>query len=189
MNVGAVGAIGSGAAPVYAALSPYLNGVRRTSNAAAAAQTQAASAAKSAAAAAAEAATAARTTAQTFITAAPPFLNPAIPAIAAAAAATTSVTTTDARPTLAADSTSFGAIDTGTVQTVNPNTVAPPQPSATDSVLHGDSGELVQAYGAVALIGGPVAFTALYGLPNAPAVPAVAPVSASPRLARIGDAA
>jgi hypothetical protein len=58
----------------------------------------------------------------------------------------------------------------------------------TDSVLYGDSGELVQAYGAVALIGGPVAFTASYGLPSAPAVPPVAPVSAAPRLARIEKA-
>jgi hypothetical protein len=56
-------------------------------------------------------------------------------------------------------------------------------------VLRGDAGELVQAYGAVALIGGPVAFAAAYGLPPAPAVPAVAPVIAAPRLARINDAA
>ncbi len=151
MNVGAVGAVGSGAAPVYAALSPYLNGVRRTSNAAAAAAAQAAASVKSAAAT--EAAIAARQTAQTTITAAPPFLNPAIPAIAAATSATASVTTTGADPTIAAANTSFGAIDT--VTSVNPNTVAPPAPSATDSVLHGDGGELVQAYGAVALLSGP----------------------------------
>jgi hypothetical protein len=187
MNVGAVGAVGSGAAPVYAALSPYLNGVRRTSNAAAAAEAQAVAAGKNAAAT--EAAIAARQTAETTITAAPPFLNPAIPVIAAATAATTSLATTDANPTLLAANTSFGAIDTSTVGLVNPNTVAPPQPSATDSVLHGDGGELVQAYGAVALIGGPVAFTGLYGMPPAPAVPPVAPVSAAPRLARIDDAA
>ncbi len=176
MNVGAIGPIGSGAAPVYAALSPYLNGVRRASNAAAAAEAQAAAAGKSAAAT--EAAIAARGNAATAITAAPPFLNPAIPAIAAATAATTSITTTDARPTALP-----------ATESVNPNTVAPPQPSATDSVLHGDGGELVQAYGAVALIGGPVAFSSVYGLPAAPAVPAVAPVIATPRVSRIDDAA
>ena len=176
MNVGAVGAIGSGTAPVYAALSPYLNGVRRASNAAAAAEAQAVAAGKNAAAA--EAAIAARQTAETAVTAAPPFLNPAIPAIAAATAATTSITTTDAAPA-----------PLPAVALVNPNTVAPPQPSATDSVLHGDAGELVQAYGAVALVGGPVAFSSVYGLPAAPAVPAVAPVVAAPRVARIGDAA
>jgi hypothetical protein len=176
MNVGAVDAVGSGTAPVYAALSPYLNGVRRASNAAAAAEAQAVAASRNAAAT--EAAIAARQTAETTITAAPPFLNPAIPAIAAATAATTSVTTTDANPTVLPSVTS-----------VNPNTIAPPQPSATDSVLRGDAGELVQAYGAVALIGGPVALTALYGLPTAPLVPTVTPVDAAPRLARIDDAA
>jgi hypothetical protein len=176
MNVGAIGAVGSGTAPVYAALSPYLNGVRRASNAAAAAEAQAAAASKNAAAT--EAAIAARQNAETAITAAPPFLNPAIPAIAAAAAATTSVTTTDADPA-----------PLPAVTLVNPNTIAPPAPSATDSVLHGDAGELVQAYGAVALLSGPVALSAAYGLPATPAVPAVAPIIASPRLARIDDAA
>ena len=45
MNVGAVSAVGSGTPSVYALLSPYLNGVVRTSNAAAAAQLQASAAA------------------------------------------------------------------------------------------------------------------------------------------------
>jgi hypothetical protein len=64
MNVGAVSAVGSGVAPVYAALSPYRSGVVRMSDAAAAAQPAATVASTSAA-----------------ITAAPPFANPAITAI------------------------------------------------------------------------------------------------------------
>jgi hypothetical protein len=154
---------------VYAALSPYLNGVRRTSNAAAAAQAQAAAAATSAAAAQAAATARAEAAAAVTAPAAAPFLNPAIPQIA--------------------DATTFGALDTSPVTTVNPNTVAPPAPSATDSVLHGDGAELVQSYGAVALLTGPLAAAQVYGLPAAPAVPAVAPVSAYPRTARIDNAA
>ena len=207
MNVGAVGAVGSGAAPVYAALSPYLNGVVRTSDAAAAAQVQAAAAATSAAATAA--AVAARTQAAATLAAAPPFLNPAIAQIAdqtalgqaviapvattpnaqAAPAITANNATAAAATTLAEATNSPNAIDTATVPLVNPNTVAPPPPSATDSVAYGDSGLLVQSYGAVALLSGPLAFASVYGLPPTPAVPPVAPVAASPRVAPVDIAA
>jgi hypothetical protein len=54
--------------------------------------------------------------------------------------------------------------------------------SPTDQVLHGDAGLLVQSYGAVALLTGPVAAAAAYGLPLAPAVPAVAPITAYPKV-------
>ncbi len=157
MSVNAVGPVTSGAAPVYAALSPFLNGVRRTSDAAAAAQLQAAADAKSAAATAA--AVAARAEAAATVTAAPPFLNPAITEIA--------------------DQTALGETLTAPVATT-PDA----QPPA-DSVLQGDSGLLVQSYGAVALLTGPVALASVYGVPAAPAVPAVAPVAAAPRIARI----
>lgn len=157
MNVGAVGAIGGGTAPVYAALSPFLNGVRRTSNAAAAAQLQANAAATSAAATAA--AVAARAQAAATVTAAPPFLNPAITEIATL----TSLGETLTPPAL-----------------VTPNAQAP---------LDGDAGTLVQSYGAVALLTGPIALTSIYGLPATPPVSAVASVTAAPRVARIETAA
>jgi hypothetical protein len=167
MNVGAVGAVGSGAAPVYAAFSPFLNGVRRTSNAAAAAQLQASAAATSAAATAF--AVAARAQAAATVTAAPPFLNPAITEIA--------------------NLTALGETLTPPVATT-PNALlgpplAPAPASPADSVLHGDGGTLVQSYGAVALAGGPLAPASIYGRPATPAVPAVAPVTALPRVARI----
>jgi hypothetical protein len=153
MNVGAVGPVGSGAPSVYAALSPYLNGVRRTSDAAAAAQVRASAAAASAARTAA--ALAARAQAAATVPAAPPFLNPAIPVIA--------------------------------VRTTIVNAVAPAPPSPTDSVLHGDAGMLVQAYGAVALLAAPLAIASAYGLPATPAIPAVTPVTAPARVARVAD--
>jgi hypothetical protein len=194
MNVGAVGAVGSGVGPVYAALSPFLNGVIRTSDAAAAAQLQATAAAKSAAATAA--AIQARSVATAAITAAPPFANPAITAIGERIALGQSLSPPSAvtpnallgapAAATAAVTDPFGAIDTDTVTVVNPNTVAPPPVSPTDSVLHGDSGLLIQSYGAVALAASPLAVAALYGLPPKPAIPAVAPVTAAARLARIG---
>jgi hypothetical protein len=130
MNVGAVGGLGSGTASVYAALSPFLNGVRRTANDANAAPIQA---------------TAAPTSAAATVATAPPFLNPAITQIA----------------TL----------------------------TALGETLHGDGGTLVQSYGAVALLAGPLALTSIVGLPTTPAVPAVAPVTAIPRVPRIETAA
>lgn len=157
MTVSPIGPVGSGLSPVYAALSPYLNGVVRTSDAAAAAAQQAAAAASSAVAAAA--ATAARAQATATVTAAPPFLNPAITAIAGQSV--------------------LGPAPAPSAQPAS----APPSP--TDSVAYGDSGLLVQSYGAVALLTGPLAAAAVYGLPRAPAIPPVAPVAAYPRTARI----
>lgn len=157
MTVSPIGPVGSGLSPVYAALSPYLNGVVRTSDAAAAAAQQAAAAASSAVAAAA--ATAARAQATATVTAAPPFLNPVITAIAGRSV--------------------LGPAPAPSAQPAS----APPSP--TDSVAYGDSGLLVQSYGAVALLTGPLAAAAVYGLPRAPAIPPVAPVAAYPRTARI----
>jgi hypothetical protein len=56
-------------------------------------------------------------------------------------------------------------------------------------VLHGDGGTLVQSYGAVALLSGPLAVASIYGLPAAPAITAVAAVPAQPRIARIESGA
>jgi len=82
MSVSAVGAIGTtSVTSVYAVLSPYLNGVVRTSDAAQAAQINAAANATSVAATAA--AVAARGDAAATATASPPFVNPAITAIGA----------------------------------------------------------------------------------------------------------
>jgi hypothetical protein len=82
MSVSGVGAIGSiSVGNVYATLSPYLNGVVRTSDAAQAAQVNAAANATSVAAAATALAT--RGDAAAAATAAPPFVNPAITAIGA----------------------------------------------------------------------------------------------------------
>jgi len=216
MTVGGVGAVSSGVAPVYAALSPYLNGVRRTSDAAAAAAVQASAVAASSAATAA--ALAARAQATATVTAAPPFLNPAIAAIAdetalgqalvapvavtpnaqpvptasVATAPTADPTTITGSATAAAATTAAeAAATTGTTTTAatpNDQTAVPPQ-SPTDSVAYGDSGLLVQSYGAVALLYGPLALTPAYGLPATPAVTAVAPVAAYPRVAKVDLAA
>jgi hypothetical protein len=89
------------------------------------------------------------------IAAAPPFLNPAIGHIAARAAQAPEFAVSAARPD-----------------------VVP-----TDAVLYGDSGFLIQAYAAVALLTGPVALTPAYGLPSAPAIPAVSPIMSYPPIA------
>lgn len=159
MTVSPIGPVGSGLSPVYAALSPYLNGVVRTSDAAAAATAAQQAAAAASSAVAAAAATAARAQATATVTAAPPFLNPVITAIAGRSV--------------------LGPAPAPSAQPAS----APPSP--TDSVAYGDSGLLVQSYGAVALLTGPLAAAAVYGLPRAPAIPPVAPVAAYPRTARI----
>lgn len=121
MNVGAVGAVGNGAAAVYAAQSPYLNGVQRTPDAA---QVVPAAVARTAPAVQTPAAVQTAPAEQTSPAPPPPFLNPAIVQIADQTAA-----------------------------------------------LSGDGGLLVQSYGAVALLTGPAAIAAVYGLPAKPAVP------------------
>jgi hypothetical protein len=105
-------------------------------------------------------------------------LNPAITAIATQTALGQAViapvaTTPNAQPALPAATTA---------------TTPPPQ-SPTDSVAYGDSGLLVQSYGAVALLAGPIAFTPAYGLPATPAVTAVAPVAAYPKVEKVDIAA
>jgi|GEM_PF-3145715 hypothetical protein len=195
MNVGAIGAIGSGTQSVYAILSPFLNGVVRTSNAAAAAQLQASAAATSAAAT--QAAIAARGTATAALTAAPPFANPAITAIADRTALGESLTplgavtpnallgpsslnTVTGTPTpLAAATTADLAASTTTAPT------APPQSSPTNQVLFGDSGELIQAFGAVALISGSQPLASVFAQPVAPLIPPTALVTAIPRVSKV----
>jgi hypothetical protein len=212
MNVGAVGAIGSGTASVYAILSPYLNGVVRTSNAAAAAELQASAAATSAAAT--QAAIAARGTAAAALTAAPPFDNPAITAIADRTALGESLTplgavtpnallgaptltTPAATPTpLAAATTADLAAATTTTTTTplltttqaqltTPTAPAPQQPSPTNSVLFGDSGELIQSYGAVALVTGSQPLVSVFAQPVTPLIPATARVPSIPRVSKV----
>jgi len=62
-----------------------------------------------------------------------------------------------------------------------PVAAAPTLPAPTDSVLYGDGGRLVQAYGAVALLATPLALGPIYLQPTAPAIPPVAPL---PRVER-----
>jgi hypothetical protein len=213
MNVGAVSAIGSGTPSVYALLSPYLNGVVRTSNAAAAAQLQASAAATSAAAT--QTAIAARAAASASTTAAPPFANPAITAIAERIAlgeslvpllavtpnallAPTSALAATATPLAAAttaDATLIPAQAAGnalaTTTTVATDTTplnAPPpvqQPSPTNQVLFGDGGTLIQSYGAVALATGVLTQTSAFAQPVTPAIPAATLVTPVPRVAKV----
>jgi hypothetical protein len=209
MNVGAVGAIGSGTAPVYALLSPYLNGVVRTSNAAAAAALQATVAAASAEAT--QAAIAARSTATAAITAAPPFANPAIAAIADRTALGQSLTppgavtpnallgtpslTAPVTPTplaaattadvTAATTTPTSLLATDTTSLNTPTAPAPPQPSPTNSVLFGDSGTLIQSYGAVALVAGSQALPSVFAQPVTPYITPAAPIPAIPRISKV----
>jgi hypothetical protein len=199
MTVSAVGGVTSGVGSVYAALSPYLNGVRRTSDAAAAAALQAAAAAKSAAtsAAATAAAIAARAQAAATVTAAPPFLNPAITAIADETALGQAViapvaTTPNAQlalPAATATTATTATVATTTTPAPAAQPTTPPPISPTDSVAYGDAGLLVQSYGAVALLAGPLALTPAYGLPATPAVSAVAPVAAYPRVTKVAATA
>jgi hypothetical protein len=63
-----------------------------------------------------------------------------------------------------------------TMAIVNPNSVAPPPPAPTDPVLYGDSGFLIQAYGAVALLYGPQNLEPVFGLPPPPPIPAIEPI-------------
>jgi hypothetical protein len=81
VSVSGIGAIGTSDTSVYAVLSPYLNGVIRTSDAAQAASLDATAQATSASATAA--AIAANGAATAAATASPPFANPAIAAIGA----------------------------------------------------------------------------------------------------------
>jgi hypothetical protein len=158
MNVGAVGAVGQGGA-VYA-LSPYLSGTVRTSDAAVAAERTAASAA--AATAATTAAAAARTGPADVIAAtAAPYLNPAIPDIAARAAITVPAA--------------------GTAIVATPAATALAQSNSPAGALQGDSGLLIQSYGAVALVAAPLALAPIFTQPAPLAIPPVAAIPATQR--------
>jgi hypothetical protein len=135
VTIGAVDAVASGGGSVHAALSPYLNGLQRTSDTVAVEQP------KPAAPRAADA---------------PPFLNPAIGEIAARAA----------------------------VARVLAVSAAPQPISPTNFVLYGDSGLLIQSYGAIALFAGPLAIAPVYHRSPAPAIAAVPPVTPYPRIDR-----
>lgn len=165
VSVGPIGAVNGGQRP-YAVSSAYLNGVVRTSDAAAAAQADATAQATSAAVA--QVAIAARAFAAAAATASPPFANPAITAIGerlALAQALNPATgvTPDA---LLSSAGLFGRASANEINVTHsiasfqnrtapvPPAVAPDQLSATDSVLTGDGGVLVQSYGAVALLAG-----------------------------------
>jgi len=144
-----VGAVASGGELAYAALTPHLNGVQRTSDEVAAEQLKTA-------AANADATVTGRAPASSIAAAAPPFLNPAIWDIAARAALA---------PVLAVSP---------AAQSVSP----------TDFVLYGDSGLLIQSYGAIALFAGPLAIGPVYhrSPAPAPAIAAVPPLAPFPRI-------
>ena len=188
MNVGAIGPVGGGGAAVYA-LSPFLNGVRRTSDVATAAVAQLDAAA--AATRATQAAVAARAQAAATTPAAPPFANPAIAQIAQNAALSTTVTPSvttapaNATPAATAPVVATPVAATAGVTASNATAAAAVPPSPTASVLYGDSGEMVQAYGAVALIEPPLAFAPIYVRPAVAAIPPVVPASRIPRFAPI----
>jgi hypothetical protein len=191
MNVGAVGAIGSGTQSVYAILSPFLNGVVRTSNAAAAAQLQASAAAASSAAT--QAAIAARGTAAATLTAAPPFANPAITAIADRTALGESLTPLGAvTPNALLGPSSLNTVTgtptplaAATTADVAASTTTAAQPSPTNQVLFGDSGELIQSFGAVALIAGSQPLTSVFAQPVTPLVAPAPPVTGIPRVSKV----
>jgi hypothetical protein len=192
MNVGAIGAIGSGTQSVYAILSPFLNGVVRTSNAAAAAQLQASAATTSAAAT--QAAIAARGAATAALTAAPPFANPAITAIADRTALGESLTPLGAVTpnALLGPSTLNTVTDTPTPLAAAASTdpklnapTVPAQPSPTNQVLFGDSGELIQAFGAVALISGSQPLASVFAQPVTPLVAPAPLVTAVQRVSKV----
>lgn len=142
-----VGTVASGGGLSYVAMTPYLNGVQRTSDELAAEQLKIA-------AANADATVTGRASASSIVAATPPFLNPAIWDIAARAALA---------PVLA----------------VSP---APHSVSPTDFVLYGDSGLLIQSYGAIALFAGPLAIAPVYHRSPAPAIAAVPPLAPFPRI-------
>ena len=161
MNVGAIRPLSGGGAAY--ALSPYLNGVTRTSDAAVAAQT-------GGVARVTPAPTPQPTVTLTLTPAATgatlqtaPFDNPAIAQIAARVA----VSFTAAGPAIA------------------PTTPSVAAENLAGASLQGDSGLLVQSYGAVALIEAPLALAPLYVQPTRSAIPPVAPVSPVARVAAV----
>jgi hypothetical protein len=218
MSVSAISAVGSSTslASVYAAQSPYLNGIVRTSAAAQAAEVSATSSATSAAAS--QQAIAAEGAATATAVAAPPFANPAIAEIGAQVALGQSLTppagVTPNALLGASDITSASTVSTSALATAiaanvtaldsttaisNALNVAPLTtltslnsltagnvPTSTDSlnalnasgVLTGDSGLLVQSYGAVALASGIQSLPPIYNAAATPVIPPAAGVTA-----------
>lgn len=107
----------------------------------------------------------------------PPFANPVIAHIAQNAAlyatltppATTAPATATPTATAPVVATPVAAAAGVTASSATAAPAAPPSPTA--SVLYGDSGEMVQAYGAVALIEPPLAFAPIYVRPLSPPSP------------------
>jgi hypothetical protein len=218
---------------VYALLSPFLNGVVRTSDAASAAQLDAT--AQTTGSAVVQAAIAAQGDATAAATALPPFANPALTAIGqrivlGQALSTTTGITPDALISSSAlnstantyalnsianlnsldtfnsiDSlnslsspnslTAFNSIDSLTNATVignsttattpalaSPTAPAPDQLSATNSVMTGDSGLLIQSFGAVALATAVQANPSIFSSARTPVIPPPAVVTAVPRI-------
>ena len=159
MNVGAISPVSGGGA-AYAP-SPYLNGVTRTSDAAFAAQTGAI--ARVTPAPTPQPAVTLTPTATGTALPAAPFDNPAITQIAARVA----VSFTPAGTAIAPTSASVAA------------------DNLAGASLQGDSGLLIQSYGAVALIEAPLALAPLYVQPTPRVIPPVAPVRAVARVAAV----
>jgi hypothetical protein len=88
------------------------------------------------------------------------------------AAATTTTTTTP-------------LLTTTQAQLTTPTAPAPQQPSPTNSVLFGDSGELIQSYGAVALVTGSQPLVSVFAQPVTPLIPATARVPSIPRVSKV----
>jgi hypothetical protein len=155
MTVGAIGPVGGGQS-VYAALSPYLNGVARTSNAARADQVDAA--AQRTDPAVAQTAIAANGNASAAATAAPPFANPAISDIASRIALGQSL--------------------------ISPAGSTPD--ALLSSVLTGDGGTLIQANAAALFASSLIPLQAsAFTQAIAPAIPPPAIVTAAPRVTAI----
>ena len=183
MTVGAIGAISSGES-VYSVLSPYLNGVVRTADAAQLAHVDAAS--QTTSPAVAQSAIAANGDAAATATAAPPFANPAIADIALRIALGQSLvplagTTPDA---LLSTQTIDGQTTNSLDAVANLNTLA--SFNSTASVLTGDCGELIQANAATLFATTPAALQAsAFAQAATPVIPAAAVVTAPPRISAV----
>lgn len=206
VSVQAVGAIsGVGGTGALYASSPYLNGVTRLSDAAtaelAAARITPANPVpripNTTPVVPAPAAVVPAT-----VSTAPSFANPAIDAIAQRAAIDGSAAPATTLASAAAGPPAAPPVTLATIAAKNASNSTFANPAIDDIaqqnaiqraainnsrafVLNGDSGQLIQAYGAVALLTGPVAAITLLGLPPQPAITPVAPVVASPRLPKV----
>lgn len=181
---------------MYAALSPYLNGIVRTSNAAQLAQVDAA--ARRTDAAVARAAIAANGSAAAAATAAPPFANPALTDIAARIALGQSLTPpAGATPDALLNSQTLAGPNANPLNTVTnldtiatfdqidrANAFAAPQTPA--NVLTGDGGTLIQANAAALFASSLIPLQAsAFAQAIAPAIPPPAIVTAAPRVTAI----